>query len=74
MSSPRLFSEKLKQLEKSLESINEINQRLTEVSERAQRECAHCETKIKQLIDEITPILNSHAEAIKKLLNGNNAS
>ena len=63
MSSPRLFSEKLKQLEKSLESINEINQRLTNV-----------ETKINQLIDEITPILNSHAEAIKKLLNGNNAS
>ena len=63
MSSPRLFSEKLNNLEKSLESINEINQRLTDV-----------ETKINQLIDEITPILNSHAEAIKKLLNGNNAS
>ena len=60
MSSPKLFSEKL----------NKIN----EASERAQSECAQLdkrltdvEAKIKQLIDEITPILTSHANALKEL-------
>ena len=52
----KLFSEKLNNLEKSLETINELDKRLTD-----------CETKIKQLIDEITPILNSHANALKEL-------
>ena len=61
MSSPRLFSEKLKLLEtaneQSLDRIDLLEQRLSE-----------CETKINRLIDEITPILTSHANALKDLM------
>ena len=63
MSSAKLFSEKLNKLEKLYDKIDDLNNRLNQ-----------CESKINQLIDEITPILNSHAEAIKKLLNRYNAS
>ena len=39
-----------------LNKIDEIDKRLSD-----------CEAKIKQLIDEITPILTSHANALKEL-------
>ena len=53
----KLFSEKLNNLEKSFDKINELDKRLTD-----------CETKINQIIDEITPILTSHANALKDLM------
>ena len=61
----KLFSEKLHNLEKDVETLqlsrssqlDDINKRLTE-----------CETKINQLITEITPILTSHANALKDLM------
>ena len=64
----KLFSEKLNNLEKTINKIEDLDKRLTD-----------CETKINQLIDEITPILIHHAEALKKLMtinngNGNNDS
>ena len=65
MSSVRLFSEKIANLEKELESLraqpNTIN---TDFEKRL----SDCETKINQLIDEITPILSSHATALKEIL------
>ena len=53
----KLFSEKLNNLQKQLEQIDDLQKRLSE-----------CESKINQLISEITPILTSHANALKKLL------
>ena len=54
----RLFSEKLNNVEKSLDKINEV-------SERAQRECAQLEKRLKALelanekiIKQITEIIN----------------
>ena len=72
----KLFSDKLNNLQKELEelrtqpiTINKeliapVNQRLTEIEHRL----SDCETKINQLIDEITPILSSHATALKEIL------
>ena len=40
-----------------LNKLDEVEKRLTE-----------CETKISQLINEITPILTSHANALKELM------
>ena len=57
MSSVKLFSEKLNNLESKLSQIDEIEKRLSE-----------CEAKINQLINEITPILTSHANALKELM------
>ena len=84
MTSARLFSDKLNNLQKELEelrtqfrdassyrpiTINKeliapVNQRLTDFEKRL----SDCETKINQLIDEITPILSSHATALKEIL------
>ena len=64
MSAVRLFSEKLNNLEinfaafeKRMNQIDEIEKRLNE-----------CEAKMNQIINEITPILTSHANALKELM------
>ena len=54
-------------------SVKLYSERLAKIKQLEERTDA-IESQLKQLIDEITPILNSHAEAIKKLLNRNNAS
>ena len=76
MTSARLFSDKLNNLQKELEALKNqpitinkeliapVNQRLTDFEKRL----SDCETKINQLIDEITPILTSHAAALKEIL------
>ena len=76
MTSARLFSDKLNNLQKELEALKNqpitinkeliapVNQRLTDFEKRL----SDCETKINQLIDEITPILSSHATALKEIL------
>ena len=80
----KLFSDKLNNLQKELEdlrtqfrdassyrpiTINKeliapVNQRLTEIEHRL----SDCETKINELIEQITPILLSHADALKQIL------
>ena len=72
----KLFSDKLNNLQKELEALKNqpitinkeliapVNQRLTDFEKRL----SDCETKINQLIDEITPILSSHATALKEIL------
>ena len=64
MSAVRLFSEKLNKMEinfaafeKRMNQIDEIEKRLNE-----------CEAKMNQIINEITPILTSHANALKELM------
>ena len=89
MTSARLFSEKLNNLEKELEELrtqfrdfaavqnrpltfnSDIEHRLSDCENRlssfeSRQDLA--ETKINQLIDEITPILSSHATALKEIL------
>ena len=78
----KLFSEKLNNLEKTINKFDELDKRLSDCENRLSGfESRFCidETKINQLIDEITPILIHHAEALKKLMtinngNGNNDS
>ena len=60
----KIFSEKLNNLEQSLVQIEQINYKLTELDNRL----SNTETKINQIIDEIQPILTSHANALKELL------
>ena len=64
MSAVRLFSDKLNNLEinfaafeKRLNQIDNIEKRLSET-----------EAKMNQIINEITPILTSHANALKELM------
>ena len=61
----RLFNEKLNNLEKELEALK--NQPIT-INNDFEKRLTDCETKINQLIDEITPILSSHATALKEIL------
>ena len=71
----KLFSEKLNNLEKTINKIEDLDKRLTDCENRLSGfESRFCidETKINQLIDEITPILIHHAEALKKLMSINN--
>ena len=60
----KLFSEKLNNLEQSVVQIEQINYKLTELDNRF----SNTETKINQIIEEIQPILTSHANALKELL------
>ena len=60
----KIFSEKLNNLEQSIVQIEQINYKLTELDNRL----SNTETKINQIIDEIQPILTSHANALKELL------
>ena len=76
MTSARLFSDKLNNLQKELEALKNqpitinkeliapVNQRLTDFEKRL----TDCETKINELIEQITPILLSHANALKEIL------
>ena len=61
----RLFTEKLTNIEKELEQLR--NQPIT-VNNEIEKRLTDCEAKINQLIDEITPILSSHATALKEIL------
>ena len=65
MTSARLFSDKLNNLQKELEALK--NQPIT-INNDFEKRLSDCETKINQLIDEITPILSSHATALKEIL------
>ena len=77
MKMAKLFSEKLNNLEinfaafeKRMNQIDEINEvysanRIDNIEKRL----SECEAKINQLINEITPILISHANALKELMN-----
>ena len=60
----KIFSEKLNNLEQSIVQIEQINYKLTELDNRL----SNTEAKINQIIDEIQPILTSHANALKELL------
>ena len=60
----KIFSEKLNNLEQSLVQIEQINYKLTELENRI----VSMEAKINQIIEEIQPILTSHANALKELL------
>ena len=70
----KLFSEKLSNLEKEVEimrsnSVNQYNlQGEFEKIKDLDKRLTDCETKINQLIDEITPILTQHANALKELM------
>ena len=44
--------------------INELEKEHKEIENRLNE----CQTKINQLIDEITPILTSHANCLKEIL------
>ena len=68
MSSPRLFSEKLNNLEKSYDKINQLEATTKQSFDELDKRLSDVETKINQIIEEITPILSSHADALKKLL------
>ena len=65
--SPTLI-ERINELEKEnkniLTRLTECESRISSIESRQ----SLAETKIKQIIDEITPILTSHAEALKKIL------
>ena len=50
--------------ENILTRLTECESRISGIESRQ----SLAETKIKQIIDEITPILTSHAEALKKIL------
>ena len=71
----KLFSDKLNNLQKELEALkNQFrdfaaaqNQPIT-INKDFEKRLSDCETKINQLIDEITPILSSHATALKEIL------
>ena len=75
MTSARLFSDKLNNLQKELEELRTQfrdfaaaqNHPLT-INSDIEHRLSDCETKINQLIDEITPILSSHATALKEIL------
>ena len=47
-----------------IERINELEKEHKEIEQRLKE----CQTKINQLIDEITPILTSHANCLKEIL------
>ena len=57
MSSVKLFSEKLNNLEKTYERIDDLDKRLSD-----------CETKINEISTQVQEILTKHAEAIKDLM------
>ena len=61
----RLFNEKLNNLQKELEALK--NQPIT-INNDFEKRLTDCETKINELIEQITPILTSHATALKELL------
>ena len=61
-------------LEKSLDKIKQLEAATKQSFDELDKRLSDVETKINQLIDEITPILTSHANALKDLmgiLNGN---
>ena len=62
----RLFTEKLTNIEKELEQLR--NQPIT-VNNEIEKRLADCESKINELIEQITPILLSHADALKEIMN-----
>ena len=53
----KLFTEKLHNLEKDVERIDDLDKRLSD-----------CETKINEIISQVQEILTKHAEAIKELM------
>ena len=61
----RLFSDKLNNLQKELEALK--NQPIT-INNDFEKRLTDCETKINELIEQITPILLSHANALKEIL------
>ena len=61
----KLFSEKLNNLQKELEELK--NQPIT-IDNDFEKRLSDCEAKINELIEQITPILTSHATALKELL------
>ena len=61
----KLFSDKLNNLQKELEALK--NQPIT-INNDFEKRLTDCETKINELIEQITPILTSHATALKELL------
>ena len=65
----KLFTEKLANIEKELDELR--NQPLTinnELIAPINQRLTDCETKINELIEQITPILLSHANALKEIL------
>lgn len=71
----RLITEKLTNLEKELEDLKirlEQEQLRTQpitVNNEFEKRLTDCESKINELIEQITPILLSHADALKEIMN-----
>ena len=68
MTSARLFSEKLNNLEKEFRDFAAAQNHPLTINSDFEKRLTDCEAKINQLIDEITPILTSHAAALKEIL------
>ena len=49
--------------------IDELNKRIDDLKNKMELLKTEFETKIKQIIDEITPIITNHAKALNVLLN-----
>ena len=67
----KLFSERLNNLQKEFDKIQDLDKRLQDLDKRLndyETRLSECEAKINQLIDEITPILTQHANALKEIL------
>ena len=65
MTSARLFSDKLNNLQKELEDLR--TQPIT-INNEIEHRLSDCEAKINELIEQITPILLSHVNALKEIL------
>ena len=61
----KLFSDKLNNLQKELEDLR--TQPIT-INNEIEHRLSDCEAKINELIEQITPILLSHADALKQIL------
>ena len=66
----KLFADRLQILEAKLENIHD-NTSLEERLTLCEKKIESIESKINQIINEITPIITSHANALNALL-GNN--
>ena len=71
----KLFADRLQILEAILENIHD-NKSLEERLTLCEKKIESIETKINQIINEITPIITSHANALNALLGsaGGNSS
>ena len=71
----KLFADRLQILEAKLENIHD-NKSLEERLTLCEKKIESIESKINQIINEITPIITSHANALNALLGsaGGNSS